>query len=345
MLLFVLLFSIQPYAQDIPIIGDTTDLKNHSVKQIVILQHFGGGDETGGGLFRRIDSTYSEGTHAFDYAAWQGKQWVRMQYMGDEMGAFSDLSAVGTIDIDAVGTVSDHVIDFSNVTINHSGSSGPVMIRAGTYGSPVTSSDAGQSGMIRLYGRNTATTDDEASGYYDRGIFVNNQITGTKAAFPISGLVEIRDVGSSEGPTSAMGGQFITGLHTSTSKLDSTASTTDGMFGIWAKVVSKTGSVTDTTSRVASIWLDQQMANETIKGEYYGIFATNGGMQADAWIGFETGGNQGWEYMWYFDETAYDEAPISTMTPATQTNDADGSIIINLNGTDYYIPYFGIGAD
>ncbi|KKK48703.1 hypothetical protein LCGC14_3142450, partial [marine sediment metagenome] len=59
------------------------------------------------------------------------------------------------------GAYSDSCIDFSDVTLNHSGSSGPVMIRAGTYGSPVTSSDSGQSGMIRLYGRNSALTDSE----------------------------------------------------------------------------------------------------------------------------------------------------------------------------------------
>jgi hypothetical protein len=93
-LLIILLFSTYMMGQDIPIIGDTTDLKSHTKKQMVILQQFGGGDETGGGLFRRIDSTYAEGTHAFDYAGLDGLQWVRMQYMGGEMGAFTDLSAV-----------------------------------------------------------------------------------------------------------------------------------------------------------------------------------------------------------------------------------------------------------
>jgi hypothetical protein len=142
-----------------------------------------------------------------------------------------------------------------------------------------------------------------------------------------------------------MAGQFIAGLHTSGAKLDSTASTADGMFASWFKIYSVAGTVADTTSRVAAIWLDLQMATATIKGELYGIFATNGGEKADAWIGFETGANQGWEYMWYFDETAYDEAPVSTMTPATNNNAADGSIIIRLNDTDYYIPYFSLGKD
>jgi len=92
--LFVLLITCSIYGQGIPVIGDTTDLKAYSDKQIVILEKFGGGDETGGGLFRRIDSAYTEGTHAFDYAASDGLQWVRMQYLGGEMGAFTDLTAV-----------------------------------------------------------------------------------------------------------------------------------------------------------------------------------------------------------------------------------------------------------
>ena len=324
------------FAQDIPIIGDTTDLKSHSVKQIVILQHFGGGDETGGGLFRRIDSTYAEGTHAFDYAALEGKQWVRMQYMGGEMGAFSDLSAVGEVDIAPVGAHTDNVIDFTDVTINYTGSSGPAWLRGGTYGTPVANADEDQSGMIRFYGQTSANGTS-----YDRCLFIALKTTGTKAIFPISGLAEIL-AQTGEGPTKAMAGQFIVGLHTATSKLDSSTGTTDGMFASWFKVYSASGSVADTTSRIAAIWLDNSMGG-TVYGEHYSAFITNGGIKADAVFGLETGA--GWDALFYFDETAYDQPPVSTMTPATQSNDADGSIIIDLNGTLYYIPYFGIGKD
>jgi len=244
--------------------------------------------------------------------------------------------------LDFQGAYSNAAIDLSDIVLNHSGSSGPVMIRAGSYASPVTSADAHQSGMIRLYGSNSATVDD-GTGFYDRIIFANSQITGNKSAFPISALVEIRDVGAEEGPVAAMAGQFIAHMTTDGSKLDSTASATDGMFGLWTKVASIVGSVTDATSRVAPIWIDNQMSG-TVNGEEYGIFATTGGTRPDAFVGFETS-SSGWDYLFYFDETAYDQAPVSTMTPATNTNAADGSLIINLNGTDYYIPYYGIGKD
>ena len=343
------------FAQEVALktFPDTTTLKASEETGIVLLEQFGGTtwDVTGGGLFHFADSSIAEGTHGFDHP-YTGKQWQRIQYVGGEEQDFNE-ATIGTLTadvkidgtasgLDMQGAYTSAAIDLTDVTLNHGGSSGPVMIRAGTYGSPVTSSDAGQSGMIRLYGSNSSITDGESSGYYDRGIFVNNQITGTKGAFPISGLVEVRNVGTSAGPVAVQAGQFIVGLHTSTAKLDSMAGGTDGMFGVWAKVYSVTGSVADTTSRIAPIWIDSQLQG-TVNGENYGIFATNGGLEVDAFIGFES--QSGWGYLFYFDETAYDEPPISAITPATSSQDADGSLIINLNGTDYYIPYYGIGKD
>ena len=362
--LAILLFAVSMSAQTIQTVGDTTSLKVLVWNQPVILQQFGGAtfDRTGGGIFQVMDSTYDEvGTHAFDHP-WSGKQWVRLGYPGEEQSTFVNAEiatlTLGTVDafsttgditidgtasgLDMQGAYTSAAIDLTDVTLNHGGSSGPVMIRAGTYAAPVTSSDAGQSGMIRLYGRNSATTDDESTGFYDRIIFANSQITGNKGAFPISGLVEIRDVGAADGPVAAMAAQFIAHLTAAGSKLDSTASATDGMFGAWLKVTSVTGSVCDATSRVAPVWIDNQM-NGTVSGEEYGIFATSGGTLVDAFIGFETT-SSGWKYLFYFDETAYDQAPISSITPAA-ASDSDGSIIILINDTEYYIPYYAIGKD
>jgi len=107
--LFVLLITCSIYGQGIPVIGDTTDLKDYSDKQIVILEKFGGTDQTGGGLFRRVDSAYTEGTHAFDYTALDGLQWVRMQWIGGELSAFDALTAVDitTTDDLVIGDDSD----------------------------------------------------------------------------------------------------------------------------------------------------------------------------------------------------------------------------------------------
>ena len=340
-LILVVGFLATSFAQDIPIIGDTTDLKSHTRKQVVILTHFGGGDETGGGLFRRIDSTYAEGTNAFDYEGLDGLQWARIGMIEPSPSFNNDVTIDGSASgLDMQGAYTSAAIDLTDVVLNHSGSSGPVMIRAGTYGSPVSSSDPHQSGMIRLYGSNDAATDD-GTGFYDRGLFAYLRTDKAKGIFPIAGLAEVRTT-AGDGPTDVMAAQFIADLNTTGAKLNDGGF---GMFGAWLKITAKDGATTVSGTVKAPLWLDNQMyGNNAAPGEEYTIFATTGGLRPDAFVGFETT-SSGWDYMWYFDETAYDQAPVSSITPATQSNDSDGSIIINLNGTDYYIPYFGIGKD
>lgn len=253
------------------------------------------------------------------------------------------ITTVGDVQIDGTasgldmqGAYTSAAIDLTDVVLDYSGSSGPVMIRAGTYGSPVSSADPHQSGMIRLYGTNSATVDD-GTGFYDRGIFVNHQITGNKSAFPIAGLVEVRDVGGEAGPVAIQAAQFIVGLHTSTAKLAATASVTDGMFGSWNKVYSVTGSVAAATSRVAPIWCDNQMSG-TVSGEEYGIFATTGGTRPDGFIGFETT-SSGYDQFIYCDATFNSGAGTMITTdavPGTQ----DARIKIYYNGTQYYLALY-----
>lgn len=241
------------------------------------------------------------------------------------------------VGVDLQGSYTNAAIDLTDVTLNYSGSSGPVMIRAGTYGSPVSSSDAGQSGMIRLYGLSTATSDDESSGYYDRGIFAYNRTDGSKGIFPIAGLAEVRTT-SGQGPVAAMASQFIVGLHTAGAKLDSTASVTDGMFASWLKVYSVVGSVADATSRVAPVWIDNQMSG-TVSGEEYGMFITAGGTLVDAVMGFETT-SSGWDSFLYFDETAYDQKPV--VSGDVDDGSSDYYLRVNLNGTMYGIPLYAL---
>jgi len=244
------------------------------------------------------------------------------------MGANKITLAAGVIGIDPSGAFTGSVIDFSDVTIDHTGSGGPNFIRAGTYGSPVSSSDAGQSGMIRLYGTNSATTDDESTGYYDRGIFVCLKTTGTKGAFPIAGLVEIGDSGANAGTDRIQAAQFIAHLNDTGAKLATLANSTGGMYGGWFKVTANEGATTASGSRAAPLWVDNQLYGSNIAAgmEEYGIFSTTGGSVPDAWAGFETT-SSGWGQLFYFDETAYDQAPISGT-----------ALKVLLNSTQYYIP-------
>lgn len=80
LLAFIVLLGFASYAQEmIKVVGDTTDLKVTD-GNLVLLLRYSGSTENGAGLFRRIDSTYAEGTNAFDYP-YSGYQWVRINFL------------------------------------------------------------------------------------------------------------------------------------------------------------------------------------------------------------------------------------------------------------------------
>ena len=200
------------------------------------------------------------------------------------------------------GTYTSHVLDFSSVT---QGAGDISLIRAGSYGSPMDAAGEAQYGMMRLY----LSTDDDGTSY-NRGVFVCLKTAGTKGIFPIAGLAEVL-AQSGNGPTAVMAAQFIADLHTTDAKL-AALSGVGGMYGVWAKITAIDGATIHANARAAPIWLDNQLygANAAAIGEEYTIFSTTGGSVPKAWAGFETSG-AGWNNLFYFDETAYDEVPIS----------------------------------
>jgi len=218
------------------------------------------------------------------------------------------------------GTYTSHIIDFSSITQ----AAGDIsLIRAGTYASPMDAAGEAQYGMMRLY----LSTDDDGTSY-NRGIFVCLKTAGTKGIFPIAGLAEVL-AQSGNGPTKVQAAQFIADLHTTDAKLaalggDSTA----GMYGGWFKVTATAGATTASGSRAAPVWLDNQLYGENINAgmEEYAIFSTAGGSVPKAWAGFETTSG-GWGQLLYFDETAYDQEPVSS-----------NYLKVMLNTTQYYIP-------
>jgi len=236
--------------------------------------------------------------------------------------------------ISFTGTYTGNAIDFSNATIDPTGSNGPCMIRCGTYASPLDyGADDHQSGLIRLY-----TTCSGASSY-DRGVFVCTKTTGAKGAFPVAGLAEANNTGT--GPAALQAAQFIAhlGADGSASHLATLGgSSTAGMYGAWLKVCAGTGGcVCDSGSRVAAAWIDNQM-NGTVSGEEYGIFSTTGCSRPGAWAGFETT-SSGYSQLLYFDETFNSGAGTCVTTdavPGTQ----DARILVYYNGTQYYLPLY-----
>ena len=81
LLSILLLAVIGLNAQSMRVIGDTTDLKLYSDSKVVLLMGYGGGSEEGAGIFRRIDSTYTEnGVDAFAHPV-AGYQWARVNLL------------------------------------------------------------------------------------------------------------------------------------------------------------------------------------------------------------------------------------------------------------------------
>ena len=121
--LFLFLFlSAGIFAQqtiDIKVAGDTTTLKTLDGLRPVLLLQYGGStfNRTGGGLFQAIDSTYEEGSYAFDHA-WTGMQWARIGLIDPEpvlnslkVNTLSLDSLVSTgIDVFTTTAVTDSVV-------------------------------------------------------------------------------------------------------------------------------------------------------------------------------------------------------------------------------------------
>jgi len=224
------------------------------------------------------------------------------------------------------GTITSHALDFSGITQTAGDIS---LIRAGTYDIPIDVAGTSQYGMMRLY----LSTDDDGTSY-NRGIFVCLKTAGTKGIFPVSGLAEV--LTDATGPTKAQAAQFIAGLHEAGSNLATAGGdTTAGMYGAWLKVYSIVGSVAASGSKVAPVWVDNQMCG-TVSGEEYGIFATTGGTRPDGFIGFETT-SSGYDQFIYADTTFDSGAGTCFETSAIPTTAQDARIKVWYDGKQYYI--------
>lgn len=233
------------------------------------------------------------------------------------------------------GTYTGNVIDFSDATINPTGSNGPCFIRAGTYASPIDyGADNDQSGMIRLY--STCSGDGTS---YDRGLFVCTKTTGAKGAFPVAGLAEANNTGT--GPSKLQAAQFIAhlGAGGQASKLATLGGdATAGMYGAWLKIAAGGTCEASTGSRCAPCWIDNQMSGSVL-GEEYGIFASTGASRPDAFIGFNTT-SSGYTQLFNFDSTFDSGAGTCVTTDAVPGSNQDARIKVYYNGTQYYIPLY-----
>lgn len=143
-LLCLFLFALPLFAQvSIPVVNDTTELKALYSSGLVLLKQYGKGDQTGGGFFMRIDSTYDEGTYAFN-AVTTGQQWVRMGYPSTYFLA---------------SNVATATITTANITtLNATGLNHTLLQADSTKGLIMKSSD-GKKWLLRVYTNGSLKTD------------------------------------------------------------------------------------------------------------------------------------------------------------------------------------------
>lgn len=120
-LIFIFFIDASAQYQKIMVVPDTTILKATEGNILVLLTQFAAGNTSGGGLFSRIDSTYAEGKHAFDYSGLDGLQWARIglidQYVEptttDNTALIWDTDAYSPVGLDSVWTLINEETDSS----------------------------------------------------------------------------------------------------------------------------------------------------------------------------------------------------------------------------------------
>ena len=236
---------------------------------------------------------------------------------GDDLigSATSDIT-IGTTAFTVAGATGDVGLD-GTITF----AAPNKLISAGSYASKLTAPTGSTTEWVTIGAE--GTEDDFQIG---QGIYLEMSGEDGKG-FPLSTLVEATNT---TGTPTLQGLQSMAFLGTvggteaavlKTMGGDATA----GMYGGWFKVGANTNTVAASGSRVAPLWVDNQMGG-TVSGEEYGIFLTAGGTVPDAAFGFETT-SSGWSQLFYFDETAYDQEPVSNT-----------SLKVLVNATQYYLP-------
>jgi hypothetical protein len=195
------------------------------------------------------------------------------------------------------------------------------IIKKGTYASPADLGSSTVIGFLSMWGSGSG------SDTFIIGTQFFVKTTESARPFPLCVQAEIDNDGVSY-PDRGQAAQFIIllGGGGESSKLGALGGdATAGMYATWHKVGANVNCSTEAGCRVAPIWIDNQM-NCVVNGEEYAAFITCGGSKVDAVFGFETT-SSGWTQLFYFDETAYDQDPISS-----------NYFKVLLNATQLYIP-------
>lgn len=237
------------------------------------------------------------------------------------------------------GTYSGNAVDFSGTFQGHciyihptALATGKRAIRIGDYGTeiPLAAGD----GLYRSYAKISSGTDATAVDFYWVIAGTNGDVWLRQS--------QVESQAPTTGPKTITVESFYAGLAASKYLATSTA-TTEGLVATQHKVYGDVTSVCN--GHVAAIWTDNQMSCPVV-GTEASIRSSTGGQRPNGWAWLTTT-SSGWDSLFYFDSTMASMAPLSTHAPVTgetAAHDADGSIIININGTLYYVPYYQVSS-
>jgi hypothetical protein len=215
-----------------------------------------------------------------------------------------------------------------------SGTPAGKVISAGSYGSKLTHS---ASELITLAAEGT-----EDDFYLGIGSYI--KVSGEDGkGFPLCTLVESTHTTGTDRMQGLQAMSFLgtvggsEAAHLKTLGGDATA----GMYAGWFKVGANSNCVCDSGSRVAAIWVDNQMSG-TISGEEYGLFCTTGASKPDALIGLETT-SSGWAQFLLLDETMASAEPfVASGCNVSGAGASEAYLKVSVNGTQYGLPLIAI---
>jgi len=252
-------------------------------------------------------------------------------FYGDTSGAYTKWDAseatltLTASDLVFSGASGTHHINFDAATLSHS------LIGCGSYSSPMDQSTT--TGFASF----NSTSDDADSWRYGMALYTKATGAGTKL-FGLGMQQEYNGTGGVDRLQCISAIAFLGGGGEAARLKTLGGDASAGMYCAWFKLAASGTAVIDSGSRMASVWLDSQIGAVS-NGEHYAAFITTGGDPPDAVFGFEASG-AGWSNLFYFDETCYDQDPISSLACDTNGGDSSGSIKFSLNGSTKYIPYF-----
>uniref|UniRef100_A0A6M3K7R3 Uncharacterized protein n=1 Tax=viral metagenome TaxID=1070528 RepID=A0A6M3K7R3_9ZZZZ len=248
----------------------------------------------------------------------------RLVFTGTETNAIN-LNGTYTNGIKFTGAFATHAVNFDSVTMDKT------LVGVGSYSSPVDQSCT--TALVSM----GVTSDDADSWRYSAGLYIKGTGSGTK----VLGLGLQSEYNGTVGADRLQGMASIAllgGGGEAGKLLTLGGDATAGMYAGWFKVGANTNCVVNSGSRVAALWVDNQM-NCVCDGEEYAMFITCGGSKVDAIFGFETT-SSGWTNLFHFDETAYDQDPVASGDIDGGT--ADKYLKVSINGTAYGIQLYAI---